>query len=431
MALSEGLRYKIRSENPWWETGMVPHAHFKKKPRAHLDAFHKILKSLAPAQPALLAGPGRVGKTVLLHQGIQRILDEGVEPRSICYIGLCSPAYAGLRPDDLAGLYMQEAGLSSLKGCTLVIDDVHYMPQWEAALLEFSSAYPDTRIVASSALTAADGEGFAALRLPPLLFFEYIELSGKDSLVRKPPPEGGIFDARDMAALNDEFVSYINSGGFPEALALDCSMQPAVRALLRSDLPSIAGIDDSAELGKLFALIALECGEEMTLEGLSEATGAAKNTVKKYLDFLESAGLVRRLQRVDQNGRPFERASANDFITMTGLVKTTVFSQIMHSGAFQRDFYYGRWAKGASVAGIDMLYMRGGKAVSCTAIRWSDEYDEQDIAPAVGFMERNDVKSPLVLTTLARKGVKDGINLYPASLYCLQLGWNITQHQGR
>ena len=44
------------------------------------------------------------------------------------------------------------------------------------------------------------------------------------------------------------------------------------------------------------------------MDGLAKMVGIAKNTLRKYLDYLESAFLIRRLPRVDRDGKRFQRA---------------------------------------------------------------------------------------------------------------------------
>ena len=47
---------------------------------------------------------------------------------------------------------------------------------------------------------------------------------------------------------------------------------------------------------------------EVSLEALAKGSGVAKNTIKKYLEYLEAAFLIRVVHRVDKNARRFKRA---------------------------------------------------------------------------------------------------------------------------
>ena len=55
-------------------------------------------------------------------------------------------------------------------------------------------------------------------------------------------------------------------------------------------------------------MLALNSGDEVSLESIAAATGAAKNTIRKYLDYLEAAWLLTRVDKIDLDNGMFERA---------------------------------------------------------------------------------------------------------------------------
>ena len=63
-------------------------------------------------------------------------------------------------------------------------------------------------------------------------------------------------------------------------------------------------------MNRLFATLAFNTGLEVSIEELAKAAGMAKNTLRKYLDYLEHAFLIRRLPRVDRAAKRFQRARA-------------------------------------------------------------------------------------------------------------------------
>ncbi|MEM4773114.1 MAG: AAA family ATPase, partial [Nanoarchaeales archaeon] len=68
--------------NDWWTTGKVSEKDLEKY-RRYL--FYTILKYLEDRQIILITGLRRVGKTKLLYQIIQYLLDKGVDPKKILY----------------------------------------------------------------------------------------------------------------------------------------------------------------------------------------------------------------------------------------------------------------------------------------------------------------------------------------------------------
>ena len=80
--------------------------------------------------------------------------------------------------------------------------------------------------------------------------------------------------------------------------------------VLLPDLPSLYGISDIQELNRLFTTLAYNTGMELSLENLSSGSGVAKNTIKRYLEYLEAAFLIRCVNRIDLNAKHFKRVTS-------------------------------------------------------------------------------------------------------------------------
>lgn len=77
------LSSNLRSTNPWWiGEEMLRPPPFRRWPFGRLRRL--LTQGMTPA--VVLRGPRRVGKTVLLHQTIQTLLEEGVSGRRILYV---------------------------------------------------------------------------------------------------------------------------------------------------------------------------------------------------------------------------------------------------------------------------------------------------------------------------------------------------------
>ena len=54
---------------------------------------------------------------------------------------------------------------------------------------------------------------FTDILLPPLTFYEYLELLNEGDIVTKPN-----FQTNDIKSLNEKFIYYLNFGGYPEVI---------------------------------------------------------------------------------------------------------------------------------------------------------------------------------------------------------------------
>jgi predicted AAA+ superfamily ATPase len=244
-------------------------------------------------------------------------------------------------------------------------------------------------------------------------------------------------------------------GGYPEALfseAIKADLQRYIKSdiidkVLLRDLPGLYGIQDIQELNKLFTILAYNTGNEISLDELSKNSGVAKNTIKRYLEYLEAAFLITILNRVDQKGKKFKRKNyfkvylTNPSIRcalfgptsfehefMGNIVETALISQIVHSRLIE-NLYYAKLRKGE----IDLVYLTPKKMFWATEIKWSNRFfdNPQELSNFIKFAQKNKIKD-LWVTTIDKKELKivDGlaINFKEASVYCYTVGRNITSN---
>jgi predicted AAA+ superfamily ATPase len=459
------LLNRIRQENPWWESKAIDDDIRQKRPRAYLRLFLKLVMMDEPRRALLLMGPRRVGKTWLIYHAIQSLIDQDRDPKQICYINIQTPLYNGLPLEELVSLICEAGDLNMQDKPFIFFDEIQYLRDWEIHLKTLVDAYRTVKFVASGSAAAAlklksteSGAGrFTDFLLPPLTFYEYLDLQKKADMVKviTPRTKGAEikFQPSDIHELNENFIHYLNFGGYPEVV-----FSPSIQAdpgrfvrgdiidkVLMKDLPSLYGIHDIQELNSLFQSLTYNTGGEVSLEDLSVKSGVAKNTIKKYIEYLESAFLIKIIHRVDRSAKRFQRATrfkvyatnpslycalfspvgAEDN-AIGNLVETAIFAQWFHS-PFVQHLYYARWKDGE----VDMVALDGEfNPQWAVEVKWSDNQplDERAIAGLLRFCDEHVGCITSVTTrTITTDKIfgKHHVKLIPASLYCFLLGYNI------
>ena len=140
-------------------------------------------------------------------------------------------------------------------------------------------------------------------------------------------------------------------------------------------MPSLYGINNIQELNKLFNYLAYHTGNEMSYEVLSQSSGAAKNTLKKYIEYLEAAFLIKKLTRINEKDKTFKRENyfkiyltnpsiysafygiveLNDSNILGKLVETAIFSQWIHSSSIFTYMHYARLSQNRGKAALVLL----------------------------------------------------------------------------
>ncbi|MEB0141273.1 MULTISPECIES: AAA family ATPase [unclassified Undibacterium] len=112
----------------------------------------------------------------------------------------------------------------------IFFDEVQYLKEWEIHLKSLVDSYSDYKFVVTGSAAAAlklksneSGAGrFSNFVLPPLTFAEYLRFIQRDTeLINTVVPPGVGYTANNIDALNEEFLNYLNFGGYPEAVFSD------------------------------------------------------------------------------------------------------------------------------------------------------------------------------------------------------------------
>ena len=461
---------RIQAENVWWrEPHTINESYLSLQRRAYFELLFPLVTYLDVRRAVLLMGPRRVGKTVLLHHVIQQLIADGIAPSNICYVSVDHPIHNNCSLHDLHE-HSLSASPTGVPGPRYVFfDEIQYMRDWEVQLKTLVDHATGTRFVASGSAAAAlrlksneSGAGrFTDFLLPPLTFHEYLALLGKEEQLLPREAQARVFlpsldaDAPvfvpyDIEALNRSFVHYLNFGGYPEAILSKAIQDDPARFIkgdiidkvLLRDLPSLYGIQDIQELNYLFTTLAFNSASEVSLEQLAKSSGVAKNTIRRYIEYLEAAFLVKVVHRIDRSGRRFQRANyfkvylMNPSIRcalfsplestdeeMGNLAETGILSQWFHASA---NLHYARWANGeVDLVGLDQK-LKPGWAVE---VKWSDRYRERprDLRSLLAFCRVNHLDRALVTTRSTFDSIELGgttLEFVPASVYCHTVGLN-------
>jgi predicted AAA+ superfamily ATPase len=470
------VQRRMADDNPWWMAGQGIDPERRAWPhRAYFHHFANLIGETSVRRAVVLIGPRRVGKTVMLMQSIQQLLDQGVTGTTLLYISLDTPLYSGRSLESLARLFMEQHAHSTSSRLWIFFDEIQYLKDWEVHLKSLVDSFPHFRFIASGSAAATlhiksreSGAGrFTEFVLPPLTFAEYLDFAGKEQalIVERGVDQDGApsYQATHIEALNEEFINYLNYGGFPEAV-----MSPAVRGnptrylrqdivdkVLLKDLPSLFGIGDTQELNRFFNVLAFNTGDELSLEALYQHAGIGKQRIADYLEYLEAAFLIQRVYRVDDNALRMKRARTfkvyltnpsiraalfgfvrQDDAAMGSLAETAVWSQWLHSTDLSRSLHYARWKSGRQDLEVDIVSLDPvtQKPRIAVEIKWSDRIVDQwsDLRGIREFTGKHHLPMPLVTTrTTSAQGASDtqDIRFTPTSLYCYTVARNLLRQE--
>lgn len=222
------------------------------------------------------------------------------------------------------------------------------------------------------------------------------------------------------------------------------------KVLLR-DLPSLYGISDIQELNSLFTVIAYRSGSQFSYDKLSKESGVKKETLKKYISYLEAAFLVKVVRRTDDTAKKYQRETRfKMYLTnpslrcalfqplkekdkeFGGMVETAVFAQWMPRQG--TDLYYANWRQGRDEGEVDLVGLSPStfKPQWAVEIKWTNDFFEhpENLTSLRYFLAQNQLDMALV-TTVDKSGSAhiEGRTFYfiPSACYAYTVGSNTIQ----
>jgi uncharacterized protein len=290
------IQEDIERFNEWWFTGKVRGElalPFRRK------AFARIVESLRERQILLVTGLRRVGKTTLLYQAVETLL-ETVSPKCILYFSF-EEALAG--PKEVLVYYEKKVLRKPFEDAPklyVFFDEIQYVKDWPSVLKQFYDLYPNLKFFvsgSSSVLLSREAVDklagrFFLLEVEPLSFSEFLGLKG----VRT--------DRLEVSSRRAEafFYDYLRKSGFPEIATWDNMARVAEyvknsvidRVALR-DIPLMFKTRDMTLMDNLLRQILSTPGCIVNINSLARTWGKSRITISNYLRFLEMSLLIRSL----------------------------------------------------------------------------------------------------------------------------------------
>ncbi len=317
----------LRGFNPWWMRGSIPEDLTKKVRRLAFYEVWRLINEPSFRRAVLLSGARRVGKTTILHQLAQQLLEDGTSPNQILYASFDHPILKLTSLDRIINVFQNNVSGGEAR-LVLLLDELHYAADWDHYLKLLVDRHPGYRIVttgsASSILETEGAESgvgrWTGIKIPTLSFYEYVEL-----LDLPRPKLGEVIKPTQLAQLpwteaqrvltqclplEPHFHRYLLIGGFPEmALMQDIPRaqrllrEDVVDKVLKRDMTALYGVRNILELERLFIYLCLHSGEIIIQDSIAKESGASRPTVANNLKYLEMANLIYRSDPIDLSGK--------------------------------------------------------------------------------------------------------------------------------
>ncbi len=263
-------------------------------------AFNEVLSATERSGITAVVGLRRVGKTVLLKQVLNSL---GERRSDIFYFSFDEERYSnqeGLESVIRSALELYDAPL-------IALDEISRIKGWSGIVKKYHDSKGIRFLLSGSAsLEITKGKESLAGRLfdiylPPLQYLEFV------SFINNMDPEPG--PVMDLKEPNRTFIQwedrgylddFLTRGGFPELVDIRDNdfirkyiLSSTVEKIVYEDLPKSFGISDENALFRIWELVSTNPSMTFIPSNLEDTIGVSRDTISKYLFYLERAYLVK------------------------------------------------------------------------------------------------------------------------------------------
>lgn len=328
----------LRQYNPWWRTPSSIKEESKPQKRlAYYEAL-KILKHNSIRRFAVLSGVRRVGKTTIMYQIIDNLIEEGISPKNILYVTFDNPILKLVSVESVLSIY---ESLYPIEGTRYIFfDEIQYTDNWELWMKVIYDSRKDIRLIATGSASPILEKGstdsgtgrWSVLKIPTMSFYEYCKLLELDKpelpkdlrlskLVKMDKAELGDLMSR-FTSLQNHFNRYLTIGGFPELVLSDDDIyaqrmlrEDVVDKVIKRDVLTLFNIRSPLLMEKLFLYLCMNSTE------IYNATTAAKElentsvtTLDSYIEALEMSNLIYLAKPMDVGSKGALKGKPKIFI---------------------------------------------------------------------------------------------------------------------
>lgn len=283
------LEQTIRQWNPWWAEKKVPHELTGIK----REVTDSIIKTLETAHIKDVIGVRRSGKTTVLYQVADHLINSGVPPKNIMFLNFDDPTINATSLDTiLTDIYKINPDISHL-----FLDEIQQKDGWEqwVRVLYDTKRFTQIFLSGSSASLLSYDIGrvlsgrHITFEVMPLSFTEYLQLRGWDNL----EPDNLIYNREKLLHYQN---TYLEEGGFPESAGVDKFNHKKILTMLYNDIIArdiTSRFGASYDVtGRICQLMLTNTTGEYSFNSIAKASHVAVETAEKYIGYLKESLLI-------------------------------------------------------------------------------------------------------------------------------------------
>lgn len=275
------LQKTLERYNLWWKQ--------KQEKKGILRSTYKkrLEKNLSNDQIIFVTGLRRVGKTTIIKQFINHLIEAGTDPKKILFVSLDDPLFTRHSLLEIIDEYRKINKISFEEKIYLFFDEISYKKDFSQELKSIND-HQNVKIYAtgSNSLDIQDKKAFLTGRvfnitIHPLTFEEYLTFKNIDK------------ENLDLNLKEAYFEEYLKEGGMPQYVLTkdEAYIKTIIEDIIYKDIARTHNIRNIEKLKELFLLLCERVGKRISYNKLSKIVNLDSETVAEYSSYFQQTFL--------------------------------------------------------------------------------------------------------------------------------------------
>ena len=296
----------IQDLNPWRSGKPFAPKPFKR------EIFARLAKHLKYKQILAIYGLRQVGKSTLMKQLIEQLLNQGVKPQNILYFNFEDRKGAN---NELIDEIIKEAERDASKGrIYILLDEIQKIDYWQDILKRHYDVEKDIKFIisgSSSIQIKKYKESLAGrildFHVPVFGFREFLSLRGTDAMAEPlellSPKLDWEKEYRSRLALRQKaggaIADYLYAGAFPELAGNEDEefikgyiKSSIIDKIIYTDIPETFNVKNRELLMAILEYASKETAQLFEMNSLAKALNVHRVTISEYVNYLELSFLL-------------------------------------------------------------------------------------------------------------------------------------------
>lgn len=362
------------------------------------ELYQQLAAALEKRYIISIVGLRRTGKTTLLKQLINKLVQEGVPRQEILLYSFDEEAELQTVIDEYVKIASQDIDKKKL---VFFLDEIQKLPNWQNKLKIYYDNYPNLKFVvsgSSSLFIRRKSESLAGriqeFWLPPLSFREFLQFRGKKELIEKQ----ALFATHLVQELEiyagRQFIEILHEN----KEEVDAYLDTLIKKIIFEDIPQVYPLEQPQVLLKLFRVITNNPGLLIDYHNLASDLGINEKTLSNYTHYLEMAFLVKKLYNYSRNQLTSEKKLKKVYPLASSFCQAEISKIIESLVVTQLDcnFFWKRTHE------VDCILMKKEKVIPLE-VKYSDRIKGNELKGLKKFMDEFATEGIVLTKNLEKK----------------------------